>query len=84
MLLDADAEINIANEEITPISAAATRGYLQVMEYLLDLGANPEIKNEDGDDALDFADLYDQNEALELLKKYTGKLDWKSIYDREE
>ena len=84
LLLNSGAEVNTLSLDETPISAAATRGYLQVIQYLLDRGANPEIKNEDGYDALDFADLYDQHQVLEFLKQYTGKLNWKNRYNRKD
>ena len=85
LLIDQGADINIKESYHTPINAAATQGYIKVMQYLLDLGANPEIKDAVGYDALYLADLFDRKEALELLKQHTGNLDWnrKNYYKKE-
>ena len=84
LLLAAGADPNLPNCAAIPLGAAASRGYLQAMQRLVDAGARIDLQTDDGDTALDLADLYDQTRALEWLKQQSGNLDWKNRWDRDD
>ena len=83
LLIQAGADPNLPNTDMTPLGAAATRGYVRVIQHLLNVGAKVRFAK-DFDNALDLADLYDQHEALELLKQNIGDQEWVSWEDQED
>ncbi len=71
ILLKAGAEPNAAdnNEHFTPLMHAAAEGQLEVVKLLLENGANPALKDIDGDDAQTFARQNGHIEVAELLSE---------------
>jgi len=57
LLLENGAEINAADsvENFTPLMFAASEGLSPIVDILLDAGADPSMKDVDGDTAADFA-----------------------------
>jgi ankyrin repeat protein len=57
LLLEAGADANVAdtNEQFTALMYAATDGLSPIVDILLKNGADPSIKDVDGDTAADFA-----------------------------
>jgi len=55
LLVEAGADINQRQpEKDTPIILAAAAGYIEIVDYLLQRGANPTLKNKEGTTALGF------------------------------
>lgn len=84
ILITAGADLNLANCSMTPLGQAASCGYLRVMQYLLDAGARVDLCTNDGDTALDMADLYGKPEALEFLQQRALDINWKSRWGRND
>jgi hypothetical protein len=62
-LIDSGADINIQYETgQTALIAASDQGYLEIVQLFLIRGANPNIKDKDGDSALDIARFKDHDE----------------------
>ena len=61
---------NIINEvdinKWTPLHEAAREGNIDVIEFLLDNGANIDAKTTDGKTALDIATIYDRSDAVNI------------------
>jgi ankyrin repeat protein len=51
---------------------ASIRGHENSVRKLLRLGANPTVKNDFGETALDLAELMGRNEVVRILKAYGG------------
>ncbi|XP_064618810.1 3'-5' RNA helicase YTHDC2-like [Lineus longissimus] len=56
----------------TPLMIAAGRGFGQIVEQLLCLGANTNIRASNGWSALDWAKKFDRNDVIELLEAYVS------------
>jgi len=72
LLFRLGADLNVrSNDGSTPliIQAAEAEGY-DVMEALLELGADVNAKDLKGRSALDFARRWDEEDKVELLKEY--------------
>ncbi|MCD0459592.1 ankyrin repeat domain-containing protein [Roseiconus lacunae] len=71
LLLDAGAEINSVDkvEQFTALMVAAAEGNLEVAKVLLRKGADPTMKDIDGDTALDFAQEKGKPELVQLLSE---------------
>jgi len=54
----------------TPLHTAADRGYLRIVEFLLEHGANPNMKNNYGSTPLHYAAMYGYPEVVELLLEH--------------
>lgn len=67
-LLAAGADPNLPNHT-TPLIQSVRYGNLKVIQALLNAGARVDIPQKDGYTALDIAQLYRQDKALELLQK---------------
>ena len=60
--------INTPNKiQDTPLIVAAYYGYSNIVEYLLDVGADPSIRNTAGKTALDYAQEKGREECVKLL-----------------
>ena len=53
----------------TPLMEAAVEGYHQVVVHLLDKGANPGMKNMDGDTALTLAEKNGHRKVAKMLQQ---------------
>ncbi|KAK4688503.1 hypothetical protein P7C73_g1601, partial [Tremellales sp. Uapishka_1] len=62
-LLDAKDEFGY-----TPLHLAADRGFSSIVEYLLSIGAKKEARDEDGQTALELAQISDRKDIVELLR----------------
>ena len=71
ILLDQGAEVNLADnvEGFTALMFAAGEGHTQVMEVLLAAGADRNVKDIDGDTALEFATRTGHQAAAQLLSE---------------
>ena len=54
----------------TPLHIAADRGYLRIVEFLLEHGANPNMKNNYGRTPLHIAAMYGHLEVVEFLLEH--------------
>jgi ankyrin repeat protein len=70
MLLVWGAEVNIQGtlEGFTPLMTAAAEGQAEVVEILLDAGADRDLKDQDGDTALSFARENGHSHVVALLE----------------
>ena len=70
LLLQRGAEVDVQGtlEGFTPLMTAAAEGLADVVRLLLGAGANRDIKDEDGDTALNFARQNGHTEVVELLE----------------
>jgi Ankyrin repeats (many copies) len=64
------AELNPKDAELPPLHQAVVLGYIRIVKLLLDNGANPNLRTDEGKTPLDFAD---SDEMRELLKEYSAK-----------
>lgn len=66
------ADVNAAAQyKVTPVLLAASFGYADVVDYLLQSGANQEARNIFGNDILDLAAMHNHPELVKLLvEKY--------------
>ncbi|KAK7491702.1 hypothetical protein BaRGS_00016958 [Batillaria attramentaria] len=60
---------------VTPLMVAAGRGYLDVVEQLLNLGANVNLRASNGWTAVEWAKHFKQAEVVELLEAHISTLD---------
>ena len=65
--------------EYCPITSATVRGKLHILKYLLENGANPNVKT-GGNSNLDLAILSKREDIIDLLLKY-GALPWNYDYN---
>lgn len=71
ILLQSNADINARGEKgFTPLHYAVEQRRIEVVEYLLSVGADPCIINDNGDTAQDLAELLEYDEILSSLKPY--------------
>jgi ankyrin repeat protein len=70
LLLERGAEVNVQGtlEGFTPLMTAAAEGLTDVVRILLAAGADRDIKDEDGDTALSFAQQNGHTEVVALLE----------------
>jgi ankyrin repeat protein len=70
LLLKRGAEVNVQGtlEGFTPLMTAAAEGLTDVVRILLAAGADRDIKDEDGDTALSFAQQNGHTEVVALLE----------------
>ncbi|MGA1824139.1 MAG: ankyrin repeat domain-containing protein [bacterium] len=74
LLIAAGANVNsITKEGETPLMNMTSIGALDAMELLLSKGAHVNIKNKFGVDALQIAINLDNDKAVMILRKYSGK-----------
>jgi ankyrin repeat protein len=57
----------------TPLHVASYDGALEVVRLLLEYGADVEVKNNDGQTALQYAAERGHDEVLELLREHEAK-----------
>jgi ankyrin repeat protein len=71
LLLDRGADPNTRGtlEGFTALMTAAAEGQLDVVRLLLSRGADPSVKDEDGDTAMSFALEKGHPEVAELLRE---------------
>ena len=55
---------------VTPLMVAAGRGFLSVVEQLLNLGANIGIRSSNDWLAIDWAQKFEQSDIVELLEAH--------------
>jgi ankyrin repeat protein len=69
-ILKAGADVNAtdSHENWTPLMFAAAEGHRAVVEKLLDYGARTDLRDTDGDGALEFATSNRHPEVVELLR----------------
>ena len=74
-LLDNGAEVNRSDsvEEWTPLMYAAAEGNNEVIELLLEHGANPKAMDADGETAIDFAENNGHTQTAALLRNSLTK-----------
>uniref|UniRef100_A0A3B5AQ11 RNA helicase n=1 Tax=Stegastes partitus TaxID=144197 RepID=A0A3B5AQ11_9TELE len=70
LIVNESVNVDYAHRETgaTPLMAAAGRGFLTQMEQLLSMGADINMKASNGWTALDFAEHFQQADAVDLLK----------------
>jgi len=69
VLLDRGANVNAAtNAGFTALMIAADAGHIENINFLLSKGADPRLKNKEGQDAIAIAMKADQEKAVEALK----------------
>lgn len=74
ILLQAGADPNIpTNRGNTPLHTAAYQGHLKVVMLLLANGANPLLKNDEGETAETLAQKFGQNEVVQQLRQHVQK-----------
>jgi ankyrin repeat protein len=71
-LLQAGADPNLLNCHHTPLIEAAGKGYLRLVQLLLQVGAKLDVRDRNGDTAVSLAKLYNRQQVLEFLREYTG------------
>jgi ankyrin repeat protein len=73
LLLDYGMDINYSENDhaATALIRSVIHKHNDIVEFLLDNGADPNIKTDMGFTALDFAN--DNNEAIIMLKSHGGK-----------
>ncbi|WP_412021688.1 MULTISPECIES: ankyrin repeat domain-containing protein [Burkholderia] len=75
LLLDHDAYIDTASPNgTTPLMMAARGNHATTVNLLLDQGADPQVKNQLGITALEFAKHYKAPDAIEILSKRTVRV----------
>ena len=75
LLLDHDAYIDTASPNgTTPLMMAARGNHPSTVTLLLDQGADPQVKNQLGITALEFAKHYNAPDAIEILSKRTTRI----------
>ena len=75
VLLDHDAYIDTASPNgTTPLMMAARGNHATTVNLLLDQGADPQVKNQLGLTALDFAKHYKAPDAIDILSKRTVRV----------
>ncbi|KAF2515060.1 ankyrin repeat domain-containing protein [Flavobacterium zhairuonense] len=62
------ANVNEQSEDMTPLMIAARYNKVEIIKVLLENGARPEDKNEQGFTALKYAQLSNATEAIAILK----------------
>lgn len=67
LLLSSGADIETKSRWGSPLLFAAGCNRIEVIALLLDSGANPDAKNEDGFTAIDLAEMYNQQEAVNFI-----------------
>jgi len=82
LVVDCGANPNIqsAVDGGTPLHVAADRGYLRIVKFLLEHGANPNMKNNYGNTPLHFAATYGHPEVAELLLEHGANPNMKNNY----
>lgn len=63
------ADINELSNGMSPLMIAARYNKVEIIKYLLSKGADLNKKDENGFNALKYAELSNANEAIQLLKK---------------
>ena len=61
------------SDNYTPLHWAAYQGHVEVAKILLEHGASQDLKNKGGYTALGWAEIYDQQEMINLFKNYVKK-----------
>ncbi len=74
LLLESGADVNqAANAGMTPLMAAAGMGRADLVEVLLEKGADPSRKNSRGQDALEWARQREHKNVIAILERHLGK-----------
>ncbi|MBY4829218.1 ankyrin repeat domain-containing protein [Burkholderia dolosa] len=85
VLLDHDAYIDTASPNgTTPLMMAARGNHASTVNLLLDQGADPQVKNQLGLTALDFAKHYKAPDAIDILSKRTVRIGASSPADAQK
>lgn len=63
------SDVNERSNGMTPLMLAARYNKVDILKYLLEKGANKEIKDERGNTALKYAEYSKSQEALDYLKQ---------------
>lgn len=63
------ADVNEESNGLTPLMFAARYNKIEILKYLLDKGADKEVKDERGNTALKYAENSKSLEAIEYLKQ---------------
>jgi hypothetical protein len=66
----ADINQQSGDWKISPLMIAAQGGQVETTKFLLSHGANPHLKNKNGETALNIAHKYGKKGVVELLEKY--------------
>ena len=63
-----------SNVDVTPLHIAIKEGFLDFTRMLLDHGADPNIQEDFGRTALDYAEIFEQPEMEGVLKEHGAEL----------
>lgn len=77
LILNENVSVDYVHSEtsVTPLMVAAGRGFLGVVEQLLNMGASVAVRSINGWQAIDWAQKYDQLDVLELIEAHVAALE---------
>lgn len=68
LLVEAGTDLNHQDDQgYTPLIIAAKKNHTNIIDYLRSRGADLNVKNQFGEDALHYATLLDNKDAIKLL-----------------
>lgn len=77
LILNENVTVDYVHSEtsVTPLMVAAGRGFLSIIEQLLNMGTNIFLRSSNDWSALEWAQKFEQNEVVELLEAHMAALE---------